>query len=388
MTVLDALLVLFLLSALMGGFRLGLMARVGSWIGLIAGFVVGVNFGPSLADQLSQGAGTFTRFGLTVLAVLGPAVIGQTIGVQIGLGLRRVVPPGLPRIIDHVGGAAAGVLGFAAGIWLLLPIIGEVPFLAGLARDSQVLAFVDEVTPEPPANIRRLRTFVAQSPFPEVFSGMGRTPEASAPPSELPLPPELVDRISRSTVNVEAVGCGRTQEGSGFAVGDGLVATNAHVVAGTDAIEVLFPDGRRVPTRLVAFDDDRDVAVLAGDFRVPGLPLGPAGPDTPVAVFGHPDGQDPLRVAPGVVAQEITATGRDIYGQDQVRRQVQVLGSNLRQGDSGAAVVDGGGVVVGQAFAIAPDRPGTAYALTSAEVAAVVASVSGSPVDSGRCQMR
>lgn len=385
---LDALLAFLLLSTVIGGFRLGLLARLGSWIGLIVGFVVGIRYGPTIADQLSEGGGTFMRFGLTMLAVLGPAVIGQGIGVQIGLGLRRVVPPGPPRILDHLGGAAAGALGFAIGLWLLLPVLGEVPALARITRDSEIVAFVDRVAPEPPANIRRLRTFVAQSPFPEVFSGIGRTPEASAPPAELPLSAALVEAVSRSTVNVEAVGCGRTQEGSGFVVGDGLVATNAHVVAGTGQIEVLFPDGRRVPTRLVAFDDDRDVAVLAGDFGVPALPLGPTGPDTPVAVFGHPDGQDPLRVAPGVVTQQITATGRDIYGEDQVRRQVQILGARLRQGDSGGAVVDAGGVVVGQAFAIAPDRPGTAYSLAAEEVGAVVATVSGEPVGSGACQMR
>lgn len=388
MTVLDVLLAFLLLSTVIGGFRLGLLARLGSWIGLLAGFVVGIRYGPTIADQLSEGGGTLMRFGLTVLAVLGPAIIGQAIGVQIGLGLRRVVPPGPPRILDHLGGAAAGALGFAIGLWLLLPVLGEVPALSGITRDSEIVAFVDRVAPEPPANVRRLRTFVAQSPFPEVFSGMGRTPEASAPPAELPLSAALVDQVSRSTVNVEAVGCGRTQEGSGFVVGQGLVATNAHVVAGTETIEVLFPDGRRVPTRLVAFDDDRDVAILAGDLGAPALPLGPAGPDTPVAVFGHPDGQDPLRVAPGVITQEITATGRDIYGDDQVRRQVQILGARLRQGDSGGAVVDGDGVVVGQAFAIAPDRPGTAYALAATEVQAVLGTVTGQPVGSGACQMR
>lgn len=381
-------LVVFLLSAAAGGYRLGLVARVGSWAGLLAGFVVGVRFGPDIADELSAGGGTLARFLITVLAVTLPAFVGQAIGLGIGSRLRRQVPRGASRQLDNVGGAAAGVLGFLVTVWLFLPVLGGVPGLAGAARESSILAFVDDVAPTPPASFRDLRTFVAQSPFPEVFTGMGRAPEASAPPAALSLPAAEVDRISSSTVNVEAVGCGRIQEGSGFVVGPGLIATNAHVVAGADSIEVLFPDGSRAETQLVAFDDGRDVAVLAGQFPAPPLPLADTGAGTEVAIFGHPDGQDPLRVAPGVISRQITATGRDIYGRDRVQRQIYVVGARIRQGDSGSALVDAAGQVVGQAFAVAPDRPGTAYALTASEVGAVVATAGTQPVDSGACQTR
>ena len=47
--------------------------------------------------------------------------------------------------------------------------------------------------------------------------------------------------------------------------------------------------------------------------------------------------------------------------------------ADLHPGDSGGALVNPTGSVVGVAFAIAPDRAGTAYALTDAELRAVLA---------------
>ena len=364
------------------------MARLGSWAGLLAGFAVGATFGPDIADSLSEGGGTAFRFFLTVLSVVGPAFIGQGIGLQIGGRLRRQVPPGLPRRADMAGGALAGAFGVLVTVWLFLPVLGGIPALAAATRDSSIVAFVDDNAPEPPASFRDLRTFVAQSPFPEVFGGMGRAPEASPPPSQLPLSGAVADRVAASTVNIEGRGCGRIQEGSGFVAGTDLVATNAHVVAGTDSVEALRPDGRRVALQLVAFDDDRDVALLRGDLGAPALPFADPVAGSGVAIFGHPDGQDQLRIAPGVIDQQVTATGRDIYGQDRVERQVLVLGARIRQGDSGAAVVNPDGAVVGQAFATAPDRSATAYALTAGEVRAVLDAAGSAPVGSGPCQRR
>jgi S1-C subfamily serine protease len=64
---------------------------------------------------------------------------------------------------------------------------------------------------------------------------------------------------------------------------------------------------------------------------------------------------------------------------------VFIIASNLAPGDSGAALVNQQGQVVGVAFAIAPDRPGTAYALTSEELKAVLAVSRSVPVDTGPC---
>ena len=68
---------------------------------------------------------------------------------------------------------------------------------------------------------------------------------------------------------VEGQACDRIQEGTGFVVGENLIVTNAHVVAGENRTHVVTSDGRRLDTTVVAFDPNRDLAVL----RVPGLGL-------------------------------------------------------------------------------------------------------------------
>ena len=54
-------------------------------------------------------------------------------------------------------------------------------------------------------------------------------------------------------------------------------------------------------------------------------------------------------------------------------------------GDSGGPLVDPPGTVVGVAFAIAPDRPGTSYALSYTEVAASSPAARPGPVSTGGC---
>ena len=68
--------------------------------------------------------------------------------------------------------------------------------------------------------------------------------------------------MSGSVVKVEGTACDRVQEGTGFVAGPGLVVTNAHVVAGESHTRISTLDGRRYETEVVAFDPDRDLAVL------------------------------------------------------------------------------------------------------------------------------
>jgi len=81
----------------------------------------------------------------------------------------------------------------------------------------------------------------------------------------------------------------------------------------------------------------------------------------------------------------VNALGRDIYNRASTRRDIFILASELAPGDSGGALVDASGAVVGVAFAIAPDRPGTAYALSDRELASVLALPRSGTVDTGAC---
>jgi S1-C subfamily serine protease len=148
-----------------------------------------------------------------------------------------------------------------------------------------------------------------------------------------------------------------------------------------------------MPASVVAFDSIRDVAVL----DVPALSGAPATPrPLPLvkgavgdvgAVYGHPGG-GVLRASPARVGDEILASGTDIYRTGSSHRHVYVLASVLAPGDSGGALVNTAGQVIGMAFAIDPGRSATAYALTDAEIMPVLHTVLGrhpSPVRTGRC---
>ena len=184
---------------------------------------------------------------------------------------------------------------------------------------------------------------------------------------------------------MEGEACGRLQEGSGWVVAPGLVVTNAHVVAGEDDT-VVFPEGGDdEEATVVAFDAARDLAVLAvPDLERPPLALVDPERGTTGAVLGHPGG-GPLEVSPFEVVDQLEAQGRDLYDERATLRSVLVLASRLAPGDSGAALVDPSGSVVGVAFAIAPDRSGTAYALDPEEVRSVLRSRSDQAVDTGPC---
>jgi S1-C subfamily serine protease len=85
------------------------------------------------------------------------------------------------------------------------------------------------------------------------------------------------------------------------------------------------------------------------------------------------------------VRDKVTAVGRDLYDEHETRRQVLILAADLAPGDSGAALVDPTGTVVGVAFAIAPDRPGTSYALDTSELRAALSAPRRAGTDTGDC---
>jgi hypothetical protein len=120
------------------------------------------------------------------------------------------------------------------------------------------------------------------------------------------------------------------------------------------------------------------------DLDRPPLPLVDPEEGAIGAVLGHPGG-GPLEVSPFEVVDELQAQGRDLYDEQATLRSVLVLASDLAPGDSGAALVDPTGSVIGVAFAIAPDRSGTAYALDPDEVRSVLSTRSDEAVDTGPC---
>jgi S1-C subfamily serine protease len=387
---LDLVLVAVAAGAGWVGYRMGFVRRASSWAGLAVGIIAGVLLVPDVADAL-KGSPPRTRLLASLAFVVVVAAIGQAVGAAIGGSLAAKLGRGAGGALrqgDRVAGGVLGVTGVLVLVWLLIPALAGSPgWTARAVRDSAVARLIDRVAPEPPSESETLGRLVGDQTFPEVFDTLA-SPDAGTPPSD-GIPADAAARVTRSTLLVEGEACDQIQEGTAFVAGPNLVVTNAHVVAGEAHTRVTTSDGRRLDSTVVAFDPNRDLAVL----RVPGLGLpalerGDAQVDERGALFGHPGG-GPLRQAPVRISEQIRARGTDITRTTPTERDVFVLAAVTAPGDSGGPVVDDAGRVIGVMFAYDISRESTAYALTRTELDAVLDPVlAGSPtaaVGTGGC---
>lgn len=382
MNPLDLVILALVAVAAAGGWRIGFVARVTSWVGLALGLVLAVLLlGPLLGALADAEAATLllVSAGVIFVGTFGGQALGFALSARIGR------PQGRARTADRFAGAVAGLGGTVALVWLLVPVVADTPgWPAETAPQSAIARAVHDHLPPPPDAVRVLGGLIGDD-VPRVFDDLRPTPDLGPPPPETGIPPEVGQDVAASVVKVEGVACGQVQDGSGVVVGPGEVVTNAHVVAGEAATEVVAVDGRRLAATVVSFDPGRDLAVLSvPELGAPALELVDAPDAQQGGVFGFPGGGE-LRVAPFRVERTITAVGRDIYDGARTERQVLELAADLAPGDSGAALIDPAGDVVGIAFAIAPDRPTVAYALTDDEVRAVLAERAASAISTGPC---
>jgi S1-C subfamily serine protease len=162
----------------------------------------------------------------------------------------------------------------------------------------------------------------------------------------------VVDAVGPAVVHVtlEARGQGqRGGSGSGVVIApDGLVITNQHVVDGAERIAVTLSDGRRYAARLMGQDGDTDLALLRVE----------TGGSLPTASLGDSKalraGQlavaigNPLGFESTVTAGVISATGRTLRARNgRLIDDVNQTDASLNPGNSGGALVDSRGRVIG-----------------------------------------
>jgi S1-C subfamily serine protease len=153
---------------------------------------------------------------------------------------------------------------------------------------------------------------------------------------------------------------GRVASGGGSAVvitPDGFMLTSAHVVEGSRRGSASFVDGREMRFEVVGADPLSDLAVLRvdGDTLNP-APLGDAGElqvGQLVVAIGNPHG-----FAGSVTAGVVSALGRSLPvgrrgGPHRLVENVVQTDAALNPGNSGGALVEGSGRVVGINTAVA-----------------------------------
>lgn len=225
-----------------------------------------------------------------------------------------------------------------------------------------------------------------QSGSMEPFIDVTDPENVGPPPLDHGLEEELVARLMGSVVHVRGLDCSTAQLGSGFAVGDGLVATGAHVVSGISAPVVVVDEMEHVG-QVVGFDPVADLALVrvadSADFPQ-SLELGSSVDGTIGALLVH-DGNRAVAIPVGI-ATRIRATGKDIYGKLADGRDAIVLAASLKVGYSGAAVVDREGLVVGVAFSRSRGGSPVAYAVQASELSELMAKTENNPQPAGPCR--
>jgi S1-C subfamily serine protease len=376
---LDLVIVLAALAYGVAGFRNGALVGVLSLAGFLAGAALGAQLAEPLGRNLADGR---SQVPVAIICVLAVAMLGQLAGTWGGARLRTRFVRDSGRRVDAGVGLVLGVLSVLLVSWMVAVPLASSPYpsLASEASGSSIVRRVDEVMPQTMRSLySSLREFLDRSGFPPVFGDLPATRIVDvAPPSTLPAAERAPVRVAaRSTVKVygQAPTCSRSVEGSGFVVSAEHVMTNAHVVAGTDRVNVVVGTSRQLPATVVRYDSKRDVAVL----DVPGLraaPLRfartPAGSGQAAVVLGYP-GDGPLDIRTARVRARMTITGADIYGERGVRREVYSIRSTVRSGNSGGPLLAADGSVLGVVFATDLRSSDTGYVLTAGEVASDLA---------------
>jgi hypothetical protein len=388
MNILDVALLAVLVTAGVGGYRLGLLVGGTAWVFLLQGLVAASLATPVLVDAVA-GDSLGLRIVLGLVLFVAAGFGAHYLGRLVGRHFRASLLPEHLLDADRLAGAAVAPVAVLVATWLIVlpPLADAVGWPHNLGRRSAIARALDAALPEPPGNSDALARLTRPVAPPEVLTALGPAGDSSPPPKRPPLSTAVLERVKASTVRVEGDGCLFGQHGSGFTVADDLVATNAHVVAGGRETVVVRPDGTRLPAVVTVFDVERDLALL----RVPGLgqeplPLGAAREGSLGAVFGHPEGQEELEVSPAAIRQELVATVRSLDLATVTRRNVYVLAADLEPGDSGGALVTPSGTVAGVAFAIARDFGSVAYALTADELLPVLAQDRSGVADTGPCR--
>lgn len=407
MMLLDVALGVVLLVSLLLGIRVGLVATVGAILGMLGGGLASVWLVPMAAEPL---AGHPLRGPTLVALVFVLLVVGWAAGTGIAARVTEGVDEHPLRWVNRLLG---GALNFLVTV-LVLSLVGStiigagVPRLSSAVATSEVLRRIEMLTPAPVGHaMARLETMVRDDALPAV--GGVLWDEEQAPLISVVTPPAPMDtgdpEVTASLSSVARILatshlCAKGSVGSGFVVGDGLVMTNAHVVAGAEEVVVELPQRPAANARVVYFDEVKDIAVLAIDGGVAGAhgaPVLRVGPDLEAGasaiVAGYPGG-GPMVTSPAgvmgvgnVVFQEASEAA-PVDRETAPRREAYRLHTQVAPGNSGGPVIADDGSVAGMVFASDSDEAGYAWALTSDEVAAALAAVpaGGAPVPVGACR--
>jgi S1-C subfamily serine protease len=182
----------------------------------------------------------------------------------------------------------------------------------------------------------------------------------------------VVELVAPAVVKIEVTHRSRRNRegaggaGSGFVFSDeGLVLTNAHVVAEAASVKVILPDGRARDATVIGIDLDTDLAVakISAD-HLAAIRLGTAQTlrqGQLVVAIGNPFGFQHT-----VTAGVVSATGRSLRSQTgRLMTGLIQTDAALNPGNSGGPLLNGAGEVVGINTAVILPAQGISFAVSA-----------------------
>jgi len=184
-----------------------------------------------------------------------------------------------------------------------------------------------------------------------------------------------VDRVAPAVVTVQTEARERVQQdpmfdwffgqrsssrlvpglGSGFIVGsDGVIVTNAHVVANAQKVSVMRRDGTVYPAQILGTDETNDIAVIKIDAK--NLPTAVLGNSSAVLIgewaiaIGNPYGFVLGNAEPTVTAGVISGVGRNLIAQGEgagAYLDMIQTDASINPGNSGGPLLNADGEVIG-----------------------------------------
>lgn len=345
--VVDLFIGLAIAGALLAGNRLGLV-RALPLGGFAAGALLGTRVPLLIGVELESPAAL-------VAALPAALLLGALIAALVEARAWRLARTLRSRAaLDAAGGAVIAGVAAAVVVWMLAPVATELRALRAPVESSAAIAALNGIVV--PAGPTRTDD---PPPIDNLPRFAGRGPDI-APGDQAVLRDPDVRSAERSVIRIEVVSCAGRGMGSGWVGADGIVVTNAHVVAGSRTITAQARGTRqRWPAVPIWFDGEHDIALLrvAGLRGLRALPiLEGARPGTAGASLGFPLGRWAIRRARiGPTTDRIGGRlgGRPSPGVSGriSGRLVTTIRGRLQPGNSGGPVIDRAGRVLTTAFA-------------------------------------
>jgi hypothetical protein len=336
----DIAIAVLVLFAFFRGWRLGLLAQVGSLAGRIGGIVLGALYAPKVSGLITH---AWWRPIAAIALVWVASILGAFLGRRLGKRISEKVPDLYAKVNSSLG-ALLGLSGTLLLCWLVAGLLSVVTWgsIGNQVNHSVIVRSLQKYLPAPPAFEGRLQSLFNTVNIPNVFALLG---DGNIGVAKVALAPTLQFQSSPAgVVPVVASGaCHQANLGSGFFVSSTEVVTDAHVIAGQKLVRV-----NGAVAKVVAFDPQQDLAVLRVT-QPNGAALPVASqlpkPGTPASVSGFATSTTNRSTSRGYFEGSVRAPGRSIYSGGLFLRQVELIAANVTPGKSGSPVLVNGQVV-------------------------------------------